>query len=212
MLGEISKAIGEQSAIGLGNDLAAKDPGLGAAILVGAAQTSTGRYTSELVLLGQQRARDEGRNGKGEIQDKVRKEVAEVVGAAMRGPARNGVIEAAAYIAMGMEAEGGGRDVKRAVRLAIGGDIIKFNGSPIPVPAGFTEEKFSESFNAAAAQAIRAVPAGSLTLAGQPVDADRLLAGAKDVTLEWAGSGRYFMRAAGAAVYAGNAPLVVEVQ
>src|SRR5690606_34793247 len=83
--------------------------------------------------------------------------MAEYLGDAVQGKARDDVLEAASLIYYGMQAEGSA-DVDRAVRLAIGGDVIERNGRKMPIPAGIDKDKFEDAAAAAASKALEGKP------------------------------------------------------
>ena len=118
------------------------------------------------------------------------------------------MLDAAQYINAGLQAEGRD-DIERAVRLAVGGDVIKRNGRKIPIPAGVDEDKFDDALEAAAR---RAVGAGPVYIGTKPMPGAQFLQALPGAQLEPVGSGRYLVRAGGAVVTTdGKKPLILGV-
>lgn len=177
----VAQAIGPQAAAGLAKQLDPKDGALSLAISMAGARTTEGRLTAELVLKGQQAKRD-GTSTKDESKADLpaaqwrpamsRYMVGRENGSLFENAAFDKqVLDAAEYIAHGIASENGGRltkdDMKRAVRLAVGGDVIEFNGRRLPIPAGVTEEAFRKRVASVSADELqRQAPDGTVIAAG----------------------------------------------
>lgn len=122
-----------------------KDQSMALALAYTDKETTAGRFTSELILRGQQ-AKIDGTSTKNAKQPDAKvaqwsaEFATELADVYPNQQTANQVREAAMLISHGIAAEGGGelttKDRERALRLAIGGDIVEHNGRRIPLPAG----------------------------------------------------------------------------
>lgn len=125
---------------------------LALAFATASAKTTAGRYTSELILEGEQALKD-GVVMKDETKVTGTKAMIakEVDGVFPNAQLSQAVKDSAYYIVAGMAKMNNGsispRDLKKAVQLAIGGDIIEHNGKRLPIPAGVNEDTFSARIN-----------------------------------------------------------------
>lgn len=130
-----------------------KDKALALAMAYTDAKTTHGRYVSEMVLRGQQARLDKtSTKGMKEPDATVGQWSAEFAssldGVFPSQQTSNAVREAAMLISHGIAAEQGGgltkQDRERALRLAIGGEIVEHNGARIPLPAGVDEDMLAK--------------------------------------------------------------------
>ncbi len=159
----LASAIGPQQAQGLARQMDPKDKALGLAFATAGAQTTEGRFTSELILRGQQ-AKADGTSTKGQKEPEVKAAgwrahaAAELDGVFGNAAFTAQVRDAAELIMHGMASEGGGRlsrdDMDRAVRLAIGGTLVEHNGRKIPLPAGIDAGMLEKRLSSVAADEI----------------------------------------------------------
>ena len=201
----------------LGRQMSPKDDALGLAMAMAGEKTSQGRYTSELVLKGQQ-AKKDGTSTKGSKQpemvaSKWGAAVAEYLGDSMPQGVGDQVRNAAVLIAHGIASEQGGelsgKDVARAARLAVGGEVIEYNGRKVPLPAGLDEDKL--------AQRMRSITAtdtgGDVMAGGRRMTAAEFAAVARDAPLMAVGKGQYAPLVQGRPVLrADGTPLVIGVR
>lgn len=205
----LSASIGARQAQALAAQIDTKDRGLALAMAAGASMTTAGRPTSTLILKGSQALREKAVN----LTPDDHKGIARAVGDALSGKARDDVIEAAGLIYAGQQAEGSG-DLKRAVRLAVGGDIIEHNGSRIPIGGGMTPSDFRTKLAGTKPEALAGqAPDGMVMAGGQQMPLAQFLAALPDAQLQPAGLGRYFVRAGGAVVTnSERRPITIEVK
>lgn len=145
LVSAMAAALGPQQAQGMAAQMDKKDRALALALAAGGAQTTENRLTSELILRGQQ-ARVDGTSTKGLKEPEVKssgwraRAATELEGVFGNEAFTTQVRDAAELIMHGIAAEQGGRlsgrDMERAVELAIGGKIVEHAGRRIPLPAG----------------------------------------------------------------------------
>lgn len=156
-------------------------------------QTTQGRYTSELILRGDQAIKD------GAVMKDDKKVTGwkasiaqEIDGAFGNENTAQAVKDAAYYITAGIAAENGGNaggsDIKRAVRLAVGGDIIERNGKKLPIPAGMDASDFEARLKTSAGAVAKQ---GSVRVAGVEMSGEEFAASLPGQELMPVGSGRY---------------------
>jgi hypothetical protein len=192
----------------LAKQIDGKDRALALSMAMGTAGTTAGRYTSELVIKGAQAIKDKGVKPDNSAVTGTRARASEYLGDALQGKAREDVLDTAFYIYAGMEAEGSG-DINRAVRLAVGGDIIERNGRKLPIPAGVNEDTFE---TAVTTSARRAIGSGKVFVGGKAMEADAFMKALPSADLQPVGAGRYVVRAGpGLVTTDGRKPLVLGV-
>jgi hypothetical protein len=145
----LAKAIGPQASQGMAAQLDKKDKALGLAFAFSSDKTTEGRYTSELVLRGEQ-AKKDGTSTKGEKQPDLKVAqwsafiASELDGVYPTPTITNQTREAAILIAHGIASEQGGslstKDLERATRLAMSGSIVEHNGRKVALPAGVDQD------------------------------------------------------------------------
>lgn len=204
----LSRAVPPKQMAAIAKQIDGKDRALALSMALGSSGTTAGRYTSELVIKGAQAIKDKGVKLDSSAVTGTRARAAEYLGDALQGKAREDVLDAAALIFAGQEAEGGG-DIRRAVRLAIGGDVVERNGRKLPIPAGVAPEKFDQVLTSAAR---RTVGTGKVYVSGKPMEAEQFLQALPGAQLEPVGNGRYTVRAGAALVTTdGKKPLILGV-
>ena len=141
-----------------------KDKATALALAYSDSKTTSGRYTSELILKGQQAERDGTSTKNKEAADIKPNQwkrfmTTELEGVFPSQTISNNVRDAALYIAHGIASENGGRldekDMERAVRLAVGGSIVEHNGRKIPLPAGVDEDALSKRLRSVTPEELR---------------------------------------------------------
>lgn len=216
MVSSIAQVIGPKAAQGLAQQIDSKDRALSLAFAFGGDMTSAGRLTSEIILKGDAARRD-GSSTKGEKQPDMKVNqwsaafAQDLAGVYPNPQAEQQVREAAILISHGLAAENGGTlstsDIDRALRLAVGGQIIEHAGGKIPIPAGMDESDFTKKL-----QGVK-IKAQTVTAAGQAMPAADLLAKLPSLPLMPVSRGRYAPLVGGRPVLDEQMrPIVIEVQ
>jgi len=204
----LSRAVPPKQMAAIAKQIDGKDRALALSMALGTSGTTSGRYTSELVIKGAQAIKDKGVKLDSSAVTGTRARAAEYLGDALQGKARDDVLDAAALIFAGQEAEGSG-DIRRAVRLAIRGDVVERNGRKLPIPAGVEPDKFDQALTSAAR---RTVGTSNVYVSGKPMEAEQFLQALPGAQLEPVGNGRYTVRAGPALVTTdGKKPLILGV-
>jgi hypothetical protein len=207
-IAQLASAVPPRQLAAVAKQIDGKDRALALSMALGTSGTTAGRYTSELVIKGAQAIKDKGVKPDNTAVTGARAQASEYLGDALQGKAREDVLDTAFYIYAGMQAEGSG-DINRAVRLAVGGDIIDRNGRKLPIPAGVTEDGFEA---AVVTSARRAIGTGQVFVAGKPMDAEAFAKSLPGAELQPVGAGRYVVRAGtGLVTVDGKKPLVLGV-
>jgi hypothetical protein len=197
----LATTLGPQASAGLAKQLDKKDRALGLAFGMAGAQTTQGRYVSELVLKGAQAEKDgtSTKNKEGaDIKPAQWKRfmTTELENVYPNQQMTEGVRDAAVYIAHGIAAENGGKlgedDMKRAVRLAAGGDLVNHNGRTIPLPAGVDTEMLDKRLRSVTPEEItQQSTGGTVKVAGVDVPASEFVKTLPGSQLLYAGPGRF---------------------
>lgn len=192
-------AIGPKAAQGLAAQLDGKDRGMALAFSMAGDQTTAGRYTSELVLKGQQAKRD-GTSTKADKAPEMTENrwkafiTAEIGDAFGSQKTVDDVRDAAVLISHGIAAEQGGSlsrdDMQRAVRLAVGGSIIEHAGRKIPIPAGVDEDAFRRRLETVKPEEVKA-PGGKVLAGGVAMPVDEFVRSLPGQQLMPVSRGRY---------------------
>lgn len=211
----VSSAVGPKAASAIALQLDKQSKPLALAFATATQQTTAGRYTSELILKGDQAIKD------GAVMKDDKKVTGwkasiaqEVEGAFGNAQAAQAVNDAAYYIAAGIAAENGGNvggsDIKRAVRLAVGGDIIERNGKKLPIPGGMDASDFEQRLKTASASVAKQ---GKVRVGGVEMNSEEFAAALPGQDLMPVGLGRYAVIVKGRPVMnqAGK-PVVIEVK
>lgn len=149
-LNEVGRIVGPARAAAIAKQIDPKDRPLALALRYTGAETTADRFTSELILKGAQ-ARTDGTSTKGEKQPDVKLSrwqaaATEAIGGAFANQrTRDDARDAAVLIMHGIMAEQGAldsKDMQRAVRLAVGGDVVEHAGGKVVLPAGIDEAAF----------------------------------------------------------------------
>lgn len=209
----LATAVGPQAASGMAKQIAGKDRALGLAFGLASAQTTQGRFTSELVLKGSQAIKDKAVKEDNAALSGIRARVtAEIGDAYVNQETRAAVIDAAVFAEYGLQSEGSG-DLSRAVRLVTGG-LTERNGRKIPLPYGMPEAEFDKRVKAVTPASFGAqTPDGQVFIAGKPMPIAQFVQQVPNATLLSAGQGRYAVQAAGGvATNSAGRPLILEVR
>lgn len=204
----LATTMGPQAAAGMAHQLNDKDRALSLAFGTAGAQTTEGRYVSELILKGSAAQKD-GTSTKNAATADVKAGqwkrflTEETAGLFPSQQLTEGVRDAALYIAHGMAAENGGKlaekDMQRAVRLAVGGNIIERGGKRLPLPAGMDEDALDKRLRAISPAEIALQAAGPdakpadqfVRAAGVPVPVDQFVKSLPGAELSYAGPGKF---------------------
>jgi hypothetical protein len=223
MVAALAQTVGPQGAQGLATQMDKKDKGLALAFAFAGAQTTMGRFTSELVLKGQQ-AKNDGTSTKGEKAPDVKPgQWSARIAAALDGvfPAQtltDQTREAALLIAHGLAAEAGGllrdRDLDRAIGFAVQGSVIERNGQKIVLPAGMDESALERRLESVTAADLTAqAPDGQVRAGGSPVPVAEFVKTLPGQKLMYAGPGRFVVIVGGRPVVnAAGRPIFIGVQ
>ena len=223
MVAALAQAVGPQQAQRLATQMDKKDKGLALAFAFAGASTTAGRYTSELVLKGQQ-AKLDGTSTKNEKQPDVKvAQWSANIASQLDGlfPAQtltNQTREAALLIAHGLSAEAGGqlreKDLDRAVGFAIGGTIVEHNGRKVPLPAGVDEDMLDKRLRSISpAELTKQAPEGVVRAGGVPVSVEEFTKTLPGQQLMYAGPGRFAVIVGGRPVLNGQGkPILIGVQ
>jgi len=179
MVATLAQAIGPQAAQGLAVQMDKKDKGMALAFAFSGSQTTEGRFTSELLLKGQQ-AKLDGTSTKGEKQPDLKPAqwsahiAAELDGVFPAQTLTDQTREAAVLIAHGIASEQGGRlstkDLDRAVRLAVGESVVEHNGRKVLLPAGVDEDMLAKRLRSISAEELaKQAPEGQVRAGGVPM-------------------------------------------
>ena len=198
----LATTLGPQAAAGLAHQLNGKDQALGLAFGMAGAQTTQGRYVSELVLKGAQAQKDgTSTKNSGAADVKVAQwksyMTKEVEGLFPSQTLTNGTRDAAMYIAHGIAAENSGnlteKDMQRAVRLAVGGEVVEHNGRKIPLPAGMDTDALEKRLRSVTAQDIAQQQGGAKVVraAGVEMPVDQFVKSLPGAELSYAAPGKY---------------------
>ena len=215
----IAQAVGPRYATAIAQQLDAKDKPLALAFATSNTQTSTGRYTSELILKGATAIKD-GAVAKDDKKVTGWKATiaSELDGIFPNEVAAQAAKESAYYIAAGLAAENGGSvsgdDIKRSVRLAIDGSIIERNGKRLPVPAGWSSSDLEAGLrNVPTSAIIKQAPDGNVRVGGVEMPAADFVTSLPGQELMYAGQGRYAVIVKGRPVTnAEGRPIIIGVK
>jgi hypothetical protein len=198
-----------------------KDKATALALAYSDRKTTLGRYTSELILRGQQ-AKADGTSTKGQKTPDatVGQWSAEFADALTdvfpNQQTADNVREAALLISHGIASEAGGqltgKDRERALRLAVGGEIVEHNGRKIPLPAGITEDALDKRLRAITANDLQA-PDGKVRAGGVQMPVADFLKSLPGMPLMPVRSGQYVPLVGGRPVVnSAGQPIVIGVQ
>lgn len=201
----IAQSVGPRYAGAIAEQLDGKDKALSLAFATAGSKTTAGRFTSELILKGSQAIKD----GTAMKDDKKvtgwKATIAqEINGALPDERAALAVKEASYLIAAGLAAENGGSvsqsDIRRAVTLAIGGEIIerpvqrngKTEMAKLPIPAGMDAGDFEQRLkNFPVSDIMKQAPDGKVRVAGVEMNAADFATSIPGQELAFSGGGRY---------------------
>lgn len=209
-LAGLAKVMTPGQRVAFAQQVGPKDRGLELAASMADGKTTTGRYASELLLTGQQAIKDKTIKADSVAVTGTKAKAAEYLGTAVTGKARDDVLEAATMIYHGMQAEGNGADVERAVRMALGGPVLEHNGKKVAASARFDQSTFEAAVKTTAAAA---VGGGTVLIGGREYPGEAFLAALPSSDLQAVGQGRYIVRAgAGLVTNKNGKALVLEVK
>jgi hypothetical protein len=211
----IAESVGPRTAGAMAEQLDKQSRPLALAFASSGAKTSTGRLTSELILKGATAIKD------GAVMKDDKKVTgwkatisAELDGVFTDERMATAAKDAAYYVAAGIAQEEGGTDVSRAVRLAIGGNVIEHNGKRIPTAGDMDEDEFAKRLrNAAPSDITKQAPDGKVRVGGAEMSAADFVATIPGQELIYAGPGRYAVIVKGRPVTnAAGKPIIIGVR
>lgn len=222
-LAGVATAVGPEQTMAIGaqlgkgeKDLSAKAAGL--TLRYGASGTTENRFVGEIILKGAQAIKDKTikeektpvEGWRGQINTSMQ-------GLYLNQKQAEETADAAHLILAGLVSEGASgtkSDVAQAIRLAVGGQTPDINGARTVVPAGIEPDDVKQRMRRMKPEEVKAqAPAGKVFSAGAALTVDQFLAGLPDAQLQYAGRGRYFVKA-GRSGFVSNEqgdPLVIEV-
>lgn len=175
MVVALQGVMGAQAAQGLARQIDKTDKALALAFGYGNTTTTQNRYTSELILRGQQAQKD-GTSTKGDKEPEVKAArwkatlAADLRDAFPSQAQADAVLQAAEFIAHGIASEQQGKlsqaDMARAVNLAAGGPVLEHNGRKVAMPAGVDDSALERRMRSVSAQELGAQAPGGTVLAG----------------------------------------------
>lgn len=179
--------------VALANQMAEKDKVLGVAMMYANSRTMLGKYTSEYILRGDRALRDKSIAVDEKRETGWRGDIAnQIKGAFPNRDVEVLMIDAAYYIQAALTADGSG-DTRRAVLLATGG-IVERNGSKIPLPYGWEEDRFGKALRSATADNIPTTD-GNVYVGKTAVPVAQFVQQLPQASLEHAGQGLYSVKA-----------------
>lgn len=172
----LAQTLGPQASQGLAAQLDPKDRALALAFKSAGDQTTLGRYTSELVLKGQQ-AKLDGTSMRNERQPEIKEsQWSARIATALDGvfadqQTTNEMRDKALLVAHGLAAEAGGQlhanDLTRAVGFAVHGTVVEHNGRKVPLPAGVDADALNQRLRSISPDELaRQAPGGKVRAAG----------------------------------------------
>ncbi len=183
----------------------------------GGKQTVAPRMTSELVVKGAQALKD------GVVMKDSAKVTGwkasiakELAGVYPDANMENAVKDAAFYILAGLASEdksGSSNDIKKAVRLAAGGDFVEHNGKKIPLIAGMDQEQLDKRLRTITPEELSAqAQDGKVRAGGLEVSLPDFIRSLPGQQLMYAGPGRYTVIVRGRpALSSSGRPIVIGV-
>lgn len=195
-LSEISTRLGPQASAGLAAQIDKSDKAMALALQYGTQKTTEGRYTSEVMLRGQQALKEKSIKPDSTEDSGWRSTIAKTVGDAYpNANQRSDVMEAAYLITAGWAAEGKiTPDPKKAVTLAARGKIVDFNGRQTPLPTGMDDGDLSNKLKSITGKDLSAqAPDGKVRIGGQELGVDDLAKSLPDAQLMYATYGAYYV-------------------
>lgn len=213
-LASFGKMIGDGDRLAdFARQIDSKDRVLATAMMVGDLQTTQGRYTAELIIKGNRALKDKSIMVDNAKETGWKGAIAKEIGDAFPNQeVRDRTIEAAYLVQAGFASEGGGEDVKRAIRL-VSGPIVERNGVKIPVPRGMEESDFDKRIRSVTPATLSGqAPGGQVFVGKTAVQLADFVKTIPDAKLVSAGPGKYNVRAGmGLVVNAKGQRITIEV-
>jgi len=194
-LAMLSTTVGPKQAQAIALQINKQDRPLALALALGSGQTTYGRPASTLVLKGAQAIKDKSVKDDNSVATGVRARVAEIIGDSLTGDAREAAIDSAKLIYYGMQADGQSPRYDNAVRMAVNGQILDYNGGKVVAPIGMDEPALKAALTKAAPAALtKQAPDGTVYAGGQPVGSAQFLAALPGAQLLPADDGLYYVQ------------------
>ncbi|WP_342051999.1 MULTISPECIES: hypothetical protein [unclassified Cupriavidus] len=161
------------------------------------AQTSTGRYTAELVLRGQAALKDGTAKVDSAKETGWKAELAKRInGLSLNQDTTRAWKDSAYLILAGLVAEGKSPDIDQAVNLATGGVREQRDGTKIPRPYGMSDDTFTQRMaGITPADLAQQAPDGRVFSGKTEIPIDQFIQQLPNASLVHAGQGRYNIRA-----------------
>jgi len=215
----LSSTVGPRMAGAIAQQIDKQNRALGLAFATASSKTTAGRYTSELILAGDQALKD-GVVMKDDTKVTGTKAMiaSEVNGLFPNEQITTAVKDSAYLIASSLAKDNGGSITpnlaKKAVQFAIGGDIIDHNGKRLPIPAGVDEDTFTSRINNVTADELKQqAPDGRVRVGGVIMNVKDFAQSVPGQELMYAGPGRYAVMVQGRPVTnTQGRPIMIKVQ
>lgn len=215
----MAETVGPKFAAALAEQIGKKDRALSLAFASSGAKTTEGRYTSEMILKGATAIKD----GTVMKDDKKVTGWKATIAGELEGVFQNEKLttaakESAYYIAASIAQENGGSlgnsELRRAVRLAVGGEIIERNDKKLAIPAGMDEGTFEKRIkNVPASDILQQAPDGKVRVGGAEMTVEAFAKTIPGQELMFAGYGRYAVIVRGRPVTnSGGQRIIIGVQ
>ena len=196
----ISAALGPRLSQGLAEQMAPKDAALSHMLAYSGAATTHGRKVAELFALGAQGKKDgtSTRNAtKSDLPPNQWEAVAAtyMVGIYPNQAEGDKVREAAVLLAHGIASEQGGElsedDIKRAARLAMGGEPREYQGRRVLLPAGVTPAQMTDKLKSVSPESIQAQTGDTVLIGAAKMPVAEFVKALPGQQLIYAGPGLY---------------------
>lgn len=115
--------------------------------------------------------------------------------------ARDAATQATNLVLDGLRDQTGSANERKALELALGGELVEWNDSPVPAPAGWTESRFRTALRTMTPEGITKQARGALFINGQATTPEAVLRALPQARLMPTGPGRYAIDAGGLVTY-----------
>lgn len=182
---------------------------------LGSTMTASGKVASEWVARGAQAIKDKSIKEDNAVMTGLQASIAKFVPESLPPQWRRDVVDAARLIYLGQQAAGGySPSAAGAAKVALGGEVIDWNGAPIPVlGGGMSADDFGKRLSNAAPAQVRAQAGDSVYINGRAMPSAEFLTALPSAKLVPVAPGRYGVEAGGSIVTRSDRrPLVLEVR
>lgn len=205
-IGQLATVLPPAQMSALAKQMDGKNRALYLEMALGMTKTASGNSAAEWVGRGAQAIKDKAIKEDNGVMTGLRANIAKFIPDNINPQWREDAIDAARLIYLGQQASGGySPSAQGAARVALGGEVIEWNGDRIPVLGGGMDEgEFRKRLNASAPAQIKAQAGETVYINGQPLPAADLLATLPNAKLIPVGPGKYGIDAGGSSVKSAN--------